>query len=212
MRTSVFDVVSRAAPASKSDSRRPARFVAVFLVAALTTLPLVAFGQVDYNAEDAKRIKSAEVVGALGDDLFGESVNFYTGSTSFRHTDLSIPGNGSLPMQVSRSRGIEDLETKHNPLGREFGDWELDLPYIGGVFLENVGWAVDTSTPALRCSSPTSQLSAAPKGYNGFQASRYWQGYSVNLPGQGTQSLLRKLANDATTPTSGGPWRWETKD
>lgn len=72
MRTSVFDVVSRAAPASKSDSRRPARFVAVFLVAALTTLPLVAFGQVDYNAEDAKRIKSAEVVGALGDDLFGE--------------------------------------------------------------------------------------------------------------------------------------------
>ena len=212
MRTSVFDEVSRAAPASKSDSRRPARFVAVFLVAALTTLPLLAFAQVDYNAEDAKRIKSAEVVGALGDDLFGESVNFYTGATSFRHTDLSLPGNGSLPMQVSRSRGIEDLETKHNPLGREFGDWELDLPYIGGVFLENVGWAVDTSTPALRCSSPTSQLSAAPKGYNGFQASRYWQGYSVNLPGQGTQPLLRKLANDATTPTSGDPWRWETKD
>ena len=174
-------------------------------------LPLSALAQVDYNAEDAKRIKSAEVVGALGDDLFGESVNFYTGATSFRHLDLSIPGNGSLPMQVARSRGVEDLETKHNPLGREFGDWELDLPWIGGVFLENVGWAVSTGSPSLRCSSPTSQLSAAPKDYNSFQASRYWQGYSVNIPGQGTQPLLRKLSNDTTTPTAGGPWRWETK-
>lgn len=174
-------------------------------------LPLSAMAQVDYNAEDAKRIKSAEVVGALGDDLFGESVNFYTGSTSFRHVDLSIPGNGSLPMQMARSRGIEDLQIAHNPLGREFGDWDLDLPYIGGVFLENVGWAVNTATPSLRCSSPTTQINAAPQGYNSFEPQRYWQGYSVNIPGQGTLPLLRKLANDPTTPTAGGPWRWETK-
>ena len=120
----------------------PLRQALNLLCAATLLLPSLAAAQVDYNAEDAKRIKSAEVVGALGDDLFGEQVNFYTGSTSFRHVDLSIPGNNGLAVEVARSLSIEDPAIAHNPTGKTFGDWELELPYIGGVFLEYLGWAV----------------------------------------------------------------------
>lgn len=178
----------------------------------LACLPGLALAQLGYNEEDAKRIKSAEVLGALGDDLFGEQVNFYTGATSFRHTDLSIPGNHGLAVQIARSFSPEDPETAHNPVGKAFGDWELELPYIGGVFLQNVGWAVDTATPQNRCSSPTTVINLAPKGYNGFSPGMYWQGYDVVIPGQGANSLLLKFANDPNTPTSGGPWRWTTRD
>ncbi|WP_290591503.1 RHS repeat protein, partial [Arenimonas sp. SCN 70-307] len=181
-------------------------------ILALACLPGLASAQLGYNEEDAKRIKSAEVLGALGDDLFGEQVNFYTGATSFRHTDLSIPGNHGLAVQIARSFSPEDPETAHNPVGKAFGDWELELPYIGGVFLQNVGWAVDTATPQNRCSSPTTVINLAPKGYNGFTAGMYWQGYDVVIPGQGANSLLLKFANDPNTPTTGGPWRWTTRD
>ena len=30
-------------------------------------------------------------------------------------------------------------------------------PYIGGIFLTQMGWAVDTASPSLRCSSPNTE-------------------------------------------------------
>lgn len=75
MRGSLGGVAVRAAHASKPVSGRVARFTALCMAAALASVPLLASGQVDYKAEDAKRSKSAEVVGALGDDLFGELFN-----------------------------------------------------------------------------------------------------------------------------------------
>lgn len=187
---------------------------------ALTALVLLAFGSASpvwaqansYASEDSKRIKSAEVVGALGEDMFGEQVNFYTGSTSFQHTDLSLPGNDALPMVVSRRLDIADV--KDNPFGRFFGDWELDVPYVGGLFLESQGWIVGTSQPLLRCSSPTSAdlLQAAPVTYNQFTPNQYWHGYDLFVPGKGSQQLLLKVANSLPTPSSGGPYKWVTKD
>lgn len=37
----------------------------------------------------AERIKTAESIGALGSDLFGDSTNYYNGQTTFSVTDIA---------------------------------------------------------------------------------------------------------------------------
>jgi len=46
--------------------------------------------------------KHATGLTALGPDLFGEEVNTNTGGLSFSQTDLSLPGNNGLSVNVTR--------------------------------------------------------------------------------------------------------------
>ena len=38
----------------------------------------------------------------VGTDLFGDKVNLYTGRLEFVQTDVTLPGNSSLPVSVGR--------------------------------------------------------------------------------------------------------------
>src|SRR5262245_2659985 len=110
--------------------------------------------------EHNKLIKSAEVLGTLGTDLFGEQISVYNGSTEFVQTAVPLPGNSGLSVAVTRKFKVEDkfggLSTMYK-LG-QFSDWELDVPYIGGTFgkfVDGSGWRVNTATyPFRRCSGP----------------------------------------------------------
>jgi len=101
------------------------------LLAAVLTASLFAPGMADAQVrkelhdEYSKQIKTAETIGALGNDLFGEQVNFYTGSTSFAVTDVSLRGNSALPVEVRRSFKVESRDGLLS--SGLFGDWELDI-------------------------------------------------------------------------------------
>jgi hypothetical protein len=80
-----------------------ARTAAAF--AALLALAFVGTpaGAVDsIYTEQGKLIRAGEAVGTLGADLFGDKVNFYTGTVEFIQNDLSLPGNNNLPVSVGR--------------------------------------------------------------------------------------------------------------
>jgi hypothetical protein len=119
----------------------------------------------DYRAEYDKKIKSAQVVGALGDEFGGESVNFYTGATTFSATDVTMPSNG-LALSLGRRFAVEpdanvaSVTTQlPNPIKetlsmriKAFGDWDLDVPHISTVMSQGDGWIVNTNAPQNRCS------------------------------------------------------------
>lgn len=75
--------------------------------------------------EYGKLIQRRGTVAAFGDDLFGERVGLYTGSLEFVQTDVSLPGNNSLPVSLGRrfvpNQGLYDLDG-------HFADWDLEIP------------------------------------------------------------------------------------
>lgn len=154
------------------------------------------------------------VLQALGPDAFGETVNTFTGGISFSHVDLSIPGNNGLPVEIRRSLTVDGNKSPTQPndselwRGRAFGEWELDLPYLSGIYPESVGWHVNTTSPNARCSSPTTLAQYRPKhqsvGEVFFSYYSYWSGISLNLPGGGQQKLVfRPSTSTLPAPTSG---------
>lgn len=150
-----------------------------------------------------KLIKAKGAITAHGPTLFGDEVSLYNGALSFSATDVSVPGNGSLPVAITRtyavtSRSYEKIEDQ------PFADWELDTPRVSGVFAPN--W------PDKRCSASTVIEARPPvitdaNSHSSFQPEDYWQGNQANLPGGG-QMLLADQG--APRPTTGGPYYWMT--
>lgn len=89
------------------------------------------------SEEAARLIRPNDVVGSLGSDMFGEEINHYSGSLSFRHADISLPGNDDLPMLVGRRYTVEGTGPfggGASRFGGLFGDWDIDLPVIHGTY------------------------------------------------------------------------------
>ncbi len=83
-----------------------------------------------------KRLRTAEQVGALKSDLFGDAINMFDQSVAFEQTDIDIPGTNTLPVKLTRK-----LVIRPTPLAGiaphiygGVGDWNIDVPYISGVF------------------------------------------------------------------------------
>src|SRR4249919_1044873 len=107
---------------------------------------------VDPKTEYDKKIKSAQDVEVLGADLAGDQTSVYTGSTEFVATDVSVSGNDGLSVAVGRRYPVEkdhmsaqDYTGYDVPLLRAFGDWDMDIPYLSGVFSEQNGWDIDST-------------------------------------------------------------------
>jgi hypothetical protein len=152
--------------------------------------------------EWAAKIKTAQSVGPLGTNLFGDSTNFYNGVTSFSTADIDLPGNDALPVRVTRTKSATTAEDDgDNGL---LGNWELDLPYVSGIYSKTTGWtvAVDTA-PYQRCSSdkiqpPTIYFTSSDY----YDARQYWRGLTLSVPGAGQQTLLKPSAG-VPAPTDG---------
>jgi RHS repeat-associated protein len=159
--------------------------------------------------EWARRIKTAETLGALGSNLFGDSTNFYNGQTGFTQTDIDLPGNNSLPVRVARTYSASQREGADAP--GLMSDWELDIPYMSGLFAQGAGWQVKTTTPNNRCTG-ASQFMAPPDantGQGNFYAREYWRGNSLYVPGHGQQTLLKPSSN-MPVPSDGQTTRMVT--
>ncbi len=162
--------------------------------------------------EYSKLIQSREVVGALGNDLFGEQVSMYSGSLEFQQTDISLPGNNALPMAVGRQFSPnQDMYP-----GGHFGDWQLEVPRMQAVFDSQRAWTVpvDVGHPAsdayLRCTNFGAPPAATGTSGGGtFDAQEYWQGNFLYVPGSGQQEVLRRSV--APAPTDGKSYPLVTK-
>jgi hypothetical protein len=165
--------------------------------------------------ESHKLIRANDVVGSLGTDLFGEEVNLYTGALAFSVVDVSLPGNDALPMQIGRRFTVEAVGPKRSyPAYFKglFGDWELDLPMIHGVFADTQGF-VSNTIPGARCSAFSPPPNGDGTGGVGFQAEEFWSGTSLYIPGFGEQEILKRaLGNNAAPNNQPNDWPLVTRN
>ncbi|MFS8436584.1 RHS repeat protein [Xanthomonas campestris pv. campestris] len=167
-----------------------------------------------WHEEYGNRLKYAELVEPLKGDIFGESVNLYDGSVSFSATELSLTGNNGLPVSIGRR--LDPSNPKNN---LAFGDWELDIPSLSGVFGDDAATAGAGSwAPAQRCDSVSGPPIVTVRNVRGtldidFADFEYWDGNRLSLPGGGGGELLG-ASGDAreVRPTFTEAVRWNTKD
>lgn len=156
-----------------------------------------------------KRVESAKQAAALKSDLFGDQVNLANGGLSFSATDVSIPGNNALPVNISRSYSVQNrYGGPSSPPVTDFmlADWDIDAPSISGSFASNWESRVP-GNPGRRCSAPAHQASP-PSPVWDINVWDFWQGNTLNVPGAGGELL--QVRPGAYMPTAGGPYYWMT--
>lgn len=168
-------------------------------VAAQTPTPLMPY------QEHEKRIRAAEMVEGLKSDLFGENVSLYSGSTEFSVIDIDLPGNNGLPVQLRRRFAVESHKEMERLGG--FGSWDIDVPYLYGVFDSTYKWNIGNGTVTARCSETFSPRVPSP-----FRVHEIWSGNFMHLPGEGDQEILfLESAGNHQVPTDGAAYRWGTR-
>ena len=166
-----------------------------------------------WRQEYDKRLKYGDLVEPLKGEIFGEQVNLYDGSISFKATDISIPGNGGLAVALGRSRSEGDGSSE-SPLA----DWDLDIPSLSGVYgdlPETV--AQGYWMPAARCSTvgappPLDVWNRQHTQIVNFNTHTYWDGVRLSLPGGSGEPLLGGSGDPRQPqPQFGQPAQWNTK-
>lgn len=199
----------------KAASRKP-RFcclasVGLFLFASLAHAQSTG---VEPYEEFGKRLRAAQEVTPLTSDLFGDHVSLYNGSVEFGVTDIDIPGNSALPVQFGRRFEIEDRRLPTGHLGG-MGDWDVEVPYIEGVFTREDGWTVQgvpfTVQSYARCSSPTTPYTYRASTKDWAPAVSVWDGNQLHIPGAISEELLKNAETKLPSVGDGGVYPWVTK-
>jgi YD repeat-containing protein len=155
--------------------------------------------------EHEKRIRAAEMVEGLKSDLFGENVSLYTGSTEFSVTDIDVPGDNGLPVQLRRRFAVESHKEVERLGG--FGSWDIDVPYLYGVFDSAYKWNIGYGSATARCSQTFSPAVSSP-----FRLHEIWSGNFMHLPSEGDQEILfLESGGNHQVPTDGATYRWGTR-
>ena len=123
--------------------QRRVRSICLVIFGLLAGLPSASSAQ-DYGnfaGDYAKLVSQASDVTMLDTELFGDKESLYTGGLSFSNTDVSLSGVG-FPVSITRTYTVADRGSQDYWAAGAFGDWELQLPRLYGVF----GQVLDTST------------------------------------------------------------------
>ncbi|MBL8305277.1 MAG: hypothetical protein JNM33_01175, partial [Rubrivivax sp.] len=154
-----------------------------------------------FYSEGGKLMRADENVAALGNDLMGDRVNLYNGTLEFVHTDANLPGNSALPVAAGRRL----VTGQPQRVAGHFGDWDLEVPRLHGVFSQSKGWSVgagEASASTARCTGFGPPPQVRGQSLQGtFNPEEYWHGSFLYLPGAGSQELLLP----DTTPASVQP-------
>jgi YD repeat-containing protein len=176
----------------------------------VTVPPVWADDGVDSWVEFRKHVDSAEHIAALEEGFAGDSVSLYDGATTFSVTDINVPGNSSLPVQLIRRISIEmqvqgvngDYDTRL--LGA--GNWDVDVPYITATYQSPNAYPSSPGWQAQRCSVRSAPDFSLPPP---FWDSDVWSGITIHIPGRGNTKALAVNAS-VLMPSSGGPYRLTT--
>ncbi|MBO2601477.1 hypothetical protein [Shewanella algae] len=132
--------------------------------------------------------------------LLGDQFDPAMGGISFTQTDINIPGNSKLPVQLVRVLSGPDSWFSDS---REFASWSLQIPHIRSSFVSEKGKTPETSGSATRqlngwlrgiaCSSDLSGNGftiTSGAGTAHVRERDYWGGDSISIPGKGSQKIL----------------------
>ncbi|MEN9115098.1 type IV secretion protein Rhs, partial [Xanthomonas perforans] len=120
-------------------------------------------------------------------------------------TDVDLKGNNALQVRIGRRFSVG------SPTKGHFKLWDLDIPYMHGVF-SGSGWTVEAARDLVnnRCSlygrPPVIEVQG---GF--FDAPEYWRGSFAYRPGAGDQELLQASAG-ALRPADGRTYPIVLKD
>ncbi|MBD9468385.1 RHS repeat-associated core domain-containing protein [Pseudoxanthomonas sp. PXM01] len=181
------------------------RIARLILAASAALLSISALAQTTPYQEYDRLVKANEMISPLSSDLFGDDVGLYNGSTGFTVSDIDIPGNNSLPVRLGRTFKVE-LRNDADSLGG-FGAWDIEVPYITGVFPAGGKWDKSGLQPLPRCSAPFFPDVPAP-----FSLSDIWTGTQVHVPGRGSQTMMWNGVVGNPQPTDGQSYYWNTRD
>lgn len=172
--------------------------------------------------EYEKLINKASTVAAHGPTLMGDQVSLQSGALSFRVTDISLPGNNALPVELTRTFNTETFNgpqlqgPARDPkvYDEAFSDWDLELPNISGVFAISTGWINPAAGQASkRCELTHPSLARGPtiiQGGASFQPDEVWSGTRISIPGRGSKPLMLRVSS-LPQPNAGGAY-WITPD
>lgn len=192
---------------------------AVLLAAVLSTHESKAQGMVTVREDATTYMFKTEEINKLGDGIFGDSTDYYTGSTTFQMPEISIPGNSDLAVSWG---GIQfnayDDQSAYQILS--FMTSDASVPYMHGIFSsrsDKKGWlSSNPNNPAQRCSVQGAY--GEPPEVNGdqrvgtFEAIEYWHGNYVFIPGLGNRLLHIARSDDPNKPADGKQYEWVTDD
>lgn len=133
--------------------------------------------------EHEKRLRSAQEVAPLKSELFGDNISLYNGSVEFAVTDIDLPGNNALSVQLRRRFKVESMK-EVEPLGG-FGVWDLDVPYMYGTFDALYKWNTSGNGVTGRCSQ-----NWLPEVHSPFTLREVWHGNMMHMPGGGDVEVL----------------------
>jgi len=170
---------------------------------------------VEAYEEFGKRLRAAQEVTPLTSDLFGDHVSLYNGSIEFDVTDIDIPGNGGLPVQFGRRLETEDRRLPTGHLGG-MGDWDIEMPYIDGVFTREDGWTVQSALANpqqsySRCSLPNVPYMYRSGTNDWAPYTSVWDGNQLHIPNVISEELLKNGEAKLPAVGDGGTYPWITK-
>jgi len=166
-----------------------------------------------YNYNELNNVETN--IPTLTTDLLGDKIDPATGSLSFSHTDVSIPGNFDINVAISRS--LSDPLNWYKAT-RDIGNWSIEIPhvrsnyvtsldgsYTGAQYGAKPAWATNKACSSSLNNNPNFLKSFFPKvGGNtpisySLTKSDYWSGDTVSIPGVGSGKLLQYGSTKKTT-------------
>jgi YD repeat-containing protein len=198
----ILEVARRAAMscASSTGIGSTGRAMLKVLAVAGLLLPLTCLADLRFDQKYIETIKKASDIAAVSVDSFGEQIDLESGSAQFRWIDIDVPGNNALPVRLQRSLVVEDKAYGGGDLPGFGIAGSIDVPYLKGVFGPD-GWVVMADAPTARCTN----AQYGPPAYADYaiQASDYWSGNWLHVPGEGDQAMLNRLDPAVPRPNAG---------
>ena len=146
-------------------------------------------------------------------ELMGDAIDPNTGSVSFQHVDVSLPGNSNLEVALRRSRRQGELFWNENQMA--FGDWTIEIPMISFMYMRSFvgrqyGGPLDPRPAQVEAICPTMPLhtdsieipqppttTTFPPPLDLHQGD-FSEGVNLSIPGQGKKRLLTGTVNADT--------------
>ena len=148
------------------------------------------------------RMSAAKGLQPLGDNAFGESHDLFTGNLSFQVTDVRLQGTGP-DIEITRSLNVRTSASAWWVRERAFGDWDLELPRLTTKTPHpalQAPWQVAGANPSARCSNFGNARNVTINNFV-HQASEWWEGVQLVVPGQDNQEVLLRAAQNTASPT-----------
>jgi hypothetical protein len=162
----------------------------------------------------AALLSRSRSIAPMNNDVFGEGINYQTGSVVFSQVDVLLPGHGP---EISLRRKFDVGSSRYRLMNRLAADWDIEIPklsmklpmdhhlmtagtnyYTGAAHAQ---WAVRGSTPYARCTQyglpPDIWLSGAQYP---MAAQHWWQGASLYIPGKSVQQVMARAPQNPVSP------------